>query len=526
MARQQDYQGRFGPYTCVHLYINEEAIRASEDNSRHLYNAVVSYRPQSRHQTMVETQNILEHLYDEPPFEGPQQQSMPHLHQISQTPSGNKVHTVHCQSSAINPTRFMEEGIGDCHPNHVRMMSDGGRPCHSSTSTLNHRTRIISPPHNLGLLRPCMCNSNNSNSNQLVGSSPEAGSSKGGKGGRSSGSGTTSSIFNFFTHLRKSSKSSQKVSNEEAVSVDLLNCSSAASPLNVSTPLISNQIAPTSPLPVPPPPHQLGSPTSSSRSSHRFNGSWVNTNPSSSSLIPMAPSPVSENHGIGNDSFKPLCDNNNNMFLMRGSSRGVPVTNGPPNHNAASSVQSANIRHSIIALPSQRVSQDLMESDHYYSEVQYYQNEYEDNINSLLSSTSRPPNIYNEPLASNFDLKTSSKNLMHRRIYSEPTPRPSSSHESFQFADNCANTTTENPINGNDDDDNNSVSSCEATYDHLFERSGPSIRKGAIAGGQSANCNTAIAPSSSKAGESELRVDISRVPLRSDHRPSGKFCIY
>ena len=126
--------------TCVHLYINEEAIRASEDNSRHLYNAVVSYRPQSRHQTMVDTQNILEHLYDEPPFEGPQQQSMPHLHQISQTPSGNKVHTVHCQSSAINPTRFMEEGIGDCHPNHVRMMSDGGRPCHSSTSTLNHRT--------------------------------------------------------------------------------------------------------------------------------------------------------------------------------------------------------------------------------------------------------------------------------------------------------------------------------------------------------------------------------------------------
>ena len=88
LARQQDYQGRFGPYTCVHLYINEEAIRASEDNSRHIYNQIVAYRQDhasevSRAPAVNGLQFPQHHLYDEPPYERPHQQSLPQLHRIN-----------------------------------------------------------------------------------------------------------------------------------------------------------------------------------------------------------------------------------------------------------------------------------------------------------------------------------------------------------------------------------------------------------------------------------------------------------
>ena len=93
-----------------------------------------------------------------------------------------------------------------------------------------------------------------------------------------------------------------------------------------------------------------------------------------------------------------------------------------------------------------------MESEHYYSEVQYYEN-----------SESNNPTI-----------PATHRSLSHRRIYSEPNPRPTSNRDSLDAGN-------EDEENLNDDnEDAKSNSSCEATYDRLFERRLPPVDRGEV----------------------------------------------
>ena len=378
LARQQDYQGRFGPYSCVHLYINEEAIRAQEDN--HAYNAVVSFHPRSQ-QNMRNGNNTSANVYDLPPFEAPR--SMPHLHLATTAPVSNAPST-----NSATPNDAM------CHFCYLKSFPSQSRQCLSS-SVLGNRV--------------CVCSYNNDNLNNLQSNnncpSPSS-TDKSSKAKSNTTGGNT--IMKFFSHFRKNTKNSRQ--NEQQKKSPRI-----PSSLLLSADCIRN-----------------------SRTSHVSVSGLTNTEQFSHAL-----SPDSLTVCNGGGSHMPFLSSPPitpprfaNSWV--GSTNGAGLINASsPEHNMTSKnccrwsqnePQSSHTNEIRNRTANNNNEFDVMDSDHYYSEVQYYQNAYDDATltrNVYLPSTLPPVAAQSRNAVANYQstsLHQRPQNpSIHRRIYSEPS---------------------------------------------------------------------------------------------------------
>ena len=410
LARQQDYQGRFGPYSCVHLYINEEAIRAQEDN--HAYNAVVSFHPRSQ-QNMRSGNPIATNVYDMPPFEAPR--SMPQLHLATTVPVTNA-------PSTKSPT----PNDAFCHFCYLKSFPGQSNGQCVSSSMLGNRV--------------CVCTYNNNditnNNNKAQGSnncpSPSS-TEKSSKTKNNVAGGNT--LVKFFSHFRKNSKNSRQ--NEQQ----------KKSPRVSSSLLLSADCI------------------RHSRNSHVSISGPTNTERFSHALSPDSAAVCNGGSHMQFLSSPPITPPRfaNSWVGPAGNGTGM-VKASSPEHNAASrnnrwsqneqQCRSDEFRSRTV----NNIEHDVLDSDHYYSEVQYYQNAYDDSTltrHVYLPST-LPPIVAqtgNHPI--NYQATSHQRPpnpSIHRRIYSEPSNSNAFYNQSTDLRSSTA--------------DLSPVSTLDRTYEH------------------------------------------------------------